>query len=77
MELCCYGDLNTFFCESFLNFGHKLKIMEGIADGINYLHAQNIIHRDIKPGNILIASDLPIVPKVTDFDLSKSLDPRL
>ena len=49
--------------------------MSRIAKGIGYLHAENVIHLDLKPGNILIASDSLLVPKLTDFDLSKSLDP--
>ena len=49
--------------------------MNGIAKGIGCLHAENIIHGNVKPGNILIASDHPLVPKLTDFDLSKALDP--
>ena len=49
--------------------------MHGIASGICYLNKNSIIHRDIKSGNILIASKFPMVPKLTDFDLSKFLDP--
>ena len=74
MEYCCHGDLNDFFVKRKLVLKDKLKIMQGIARGINYLHSQNVIHRDIKPANILIAQDSPVIPKLTDFDLSKSLD---
>ena len=75
MEFCCYGDLNDFFHKTKLQMKENLEIMKGLAGGINYLHCQNIIHRDIKPANILIACTSPVVPKLTDFDLSKSLDP--
>ncbi len=73
MEFCQLGDLDHFFCKSHLDWSQMLEIMTGIAKGISYLHEQNIIHRDVKPGNILIASESPLVPKLTDFDLSKSL----
>ena len=59
------GDLNDFFYQRRLSLSDKLELMSAIAKGIGYLHTNNIIHRDIKPGNIIIASDSPLVPKLT------------
>jgi len=41
----------------------------GIAAGMHHLHLHQVIHRDLKPGNILI--DQNYCPKITDFGLSK------
>ena len=73
MEFCNYGDLNDFFRKKNPNIHTKMEIINGIARGIAYLHSRDIIHRDIKPDNILMASEFPPIPKLTDFDLSKSL----
>lgn len=45
-------------------------IITGVAEGLRYAHGQGIVHRDIKPGNILIAPDG--TPKITDWGLSKA-----
>jgi serine/threonine protein kinase len=39
-----------------------------------FLHLSNIIHRDVKPANILISSDCNV--KLCDFGLSRSLPMR-
>ena len=79
MEFCDLGDLNQFFKSYYsqLTFEVKVKLMKQIMNGIAFLHDRNIVHRDIKPGNILLASrpQQVVVVKLGDFGLSKILDP--
>jgi serine/threonine protein kinase len=44
----------------------------GICRGLKYLHLQNVIHRDLKPQNILL--DAHWIAKIADFGLSKDVD---
>jgi len=46
-----------------------LKLIWGIAEGLKYAHSKGISHRDLKPLNILLKSDL--TPKITDWGLAK------
>jgi len=43
------------------------RIMYGLACGLNYLHANFIVHKDLKPPNILMKGG---VPKIADFGLA-------
>ena len=49
----------------------KKEIMRQIIAGLEHLHKLNIVHRDIKPGNILITSSGRVV--LSDFGVSKKL----
>ncbi len=74
MELCNQGDLiNYLQGGEVVTANEKLKLMLDIAEGVEYLHSKNVVHRDIKPNNILVSGQTPTA-KLTDFDHSKFLD---
>ena len=50
---------------------HKMIILLGISFGMEYLHQHKIMHRDLKPLNILLDSNF--YPKICDFGLSKTI----
>jgi serine/threonine protein kinase len=48
------------------------KLFGGILEGMQYAHEQGVLHRDLKPDNILLNSDDDLV--VSDFGLGRALD---
>lgn len=50
----------------------SIKMMVQILDALNYAHNQDIVHRDIKPGNILL-DKVASRPVITDFGIAKVL----
>jgi len=50
----------------------SVELIIKIAEGLAYAHSMKIIHKDIKPSNILLTPDLN--PKIIDFNISKSGD---
>lgn len=53
-----------------LNIKQIKYIFFQIIEGVDYLHENGILHRDIKPGNILINKD-SLEVKIADFGLSR------
>ena len=54
----------------------KEDIAVQLLEGVAFLHNHKVVHRDLKPGNILIVKDgNKIIPLITDFGLSKATTP--
>ncbi len=74
MEYCPYGSLqDTIYTQK--SDAEILRIAYEIAAGISALHTRHIIHRDVKPENVLIGEGN--ICKITDFGISAVLDQRL
>ncbi|XP_039777944.1 cysteine-rich receptor-like protein kinase 10 isoform X2 [Panicum virgatum] len=65
------GSLDKIIRESQLAWCSIFRIIEGIAQGVHYLHEEHVVHMDVKPSNILLDSNMN--PKITDFNISMVL----
>jgi serine/threonine protein kinase len=51
-------------------------VLYQIANGLHYIHSRNLVHRDVKPDNILISITTPVQIKLSDFGLVKKISPQ-
>ncbi|CAB4380261.1 unnamed protein product [Rhizophagus irregularis] len=70
MQYADSSDLQNYLKDNFKNltWDDKKKLAFQIADGLNYLHNENILHRDLHSKNIVIHEHNA---KITDFGISK------
>jgi len=65
------GSLADRLSQGILDQPTALKYLRGIAAGLDHAHAQGIVHRDVKPANVLLEKD--DTPVLADFGLAKLL----
>jgi eukaryotic-like serine/threonine-protein kinase len=72
MELIEGQSLYEYCDEHKLQILDRLRLFQQVCSAVQFAHQHLIVHRDIKPGNILVTDDG--TPKLLDFGVSKILD---
>jgi len=71
------GKALTVFVENeshWLTIGHVMTLFERLADALDFLHARGFVHKDVKPGNVMVGrgatgSEFDPIVKLLDFGL--------
>lgn len=70
MELIKGVPLNEFAAARSLGTRERLELFANVCDAVEHAHQRGVIHRDLKPGNILV--DGAGQPKVLDFGIARA-----
>lgn len=75
MEFVAGGSLDSFICKhGRMDEASALKCFAGIAEGLQYMHSQKMLHLDLKPANVMLKTDGS--PVLIDFGLSKQYNEK-
>lgn len=72
MELVQGARLTVFARQKKLSVRQKLELFVRVCDAVHHAHQKGVVHRDLKPGNILVTDDGQ--PKVLDFGVARATD---
>lgn len=67
-------DIDRYCNKAGLNLRQRMHLFLRVASAVQHAHEHLVIHRDLKPGNILVGDDGE--PKLLDFGIAKVVDPR-
>ncbi|MDQ3024951.1 MAG: serine/threonine protein kinase [Pseudomonadota bacterium] len=75
MELVEGRELRELIRDGSLNPSQAIELAALVADGLAYAHERGVIHRDVKPGNIMVLGDGRV--KVMDFGIARLQQPTV
>lgn len=73
LEFVAGEPIDQYCVRKALSIAERLKLFRTVCSAVQYAHQNLVVHRDLKPGNILVTQDGN--PKLLDFGISKMLNP--
>ena len=67
------NDVSNAACHRITNARDFICIFREVCEAVRYAHSQGVIHRDLKPTNILVTDGQ--TPKLLDFGIARQIDP--
>ena len=79
MELVEGADLKTLLMRGSLDVDLTRRVLADVAGALAVLHSRGVVHRDVKPANILVVDERErhrtgITAKLTDFGIAQAVD---
>ncbi len=72
MELLAGVELGTWIAQhGAMRFERALAVLRQLASALDYMHGQGVLHRDIKPDNVILHSDANDAVRLFDFGVAK------